>query len=936
MGGGDDETTGSATTVDTRTMSEGEISRSTSEEPELETGTLLGRYLIVDRRGAGGMGVVYAAYDPELDRRVAIKLMRSARWDTRGRSRLLREAQAMARLSHPNVVTVYDVGTFGDQVFLAMELVNGVTAKRWCREAPRSWRAVLNVFVQAGRGLAAAHRARLVHRDVKPSNILVNRNGRALMVNFGLARPSDNADDSAETEDSSAVDDSAPFERASPGSALSTPLTKAGAMVGTPGYMAPEQLRGLTDARTDQYGFCVALHESLFGSRPRPKGSSTASTVRDTAQAKAPPANVNRARVPSWVRRVVQRGLSDDPAERFASMDELVAALSKDPARRIRRYLLAGTVVALIAASLAFAIARGRSDRRACTGAERKLAGVWDPDVRRQLADAFRALGTPVAAGTWTAVEHQLDAYAGQWVEMHQQTCEATVVRGEQSPELLDVRMLCLSDRLAELRGLTSVFRHPDADVVARANEAVYKLSPVSDCADVSTLAGRVQPPRDPGARARLQKVSAQLAEAKAMLDSGRGTAALARVKGIEAEATALDYRPVQARVDFLFSRVLDETGDPDGAVDRGHRAAQEALAGRDPVLAVRAWSFVAVMMADRLAKPDAAVRWVNYASARLESLGGGHDALKAEVLSRRGLVAAERGDYAAAEKLYLAGLAIAERVHGPDSMQSGSFRELLGLVYYDMGDQQRSLEQFHRYIAIVGTTLGAGSSAMAKALNNLSLPQTALGKLEEARATLEKSIRIYEDLYGRDYFFIAMPLCNLGDLDLRAGELAVARKHYQRAVTLWQGTYGAEHPDLAHPLSGLASVMARQGDLDSAKQTYQRAIALWQKAHGPKHPFLVLLLTDLGSVYLDARDPTGALEVLQRAQSIADVDQLDPRGRGDLRYGLARALWPQKARRKQAHDLAVAARADYEAGGAPLDSSAAAVRAWLDAHPLK
>ncbi len=158
----------------------------------LGRGVAVGRYVVLDRIGAGGMGVVYAAYDPELDRRVALKLLRPDRFGgDAGRLRLLREAQALARLTHPNVVAVYDVGTFGDRVFVAMELVEGETLRQWLRAEPRSprpWREVLERFLPAGRGLAAAHAAGLVHRDFKPENVLLGRDGRARVVDFGLAK----------------------------------------------------------------------------------------------------------------------------------------------------------------------------------------------------------------------------------------------------------------------------------------------------------------------------------------------------------------------------------------------------------------------------------------------------------------------------------------------------------------------------------------------------------------------------------------------------------------------------------------------------------------------------------------------------------------------------------------------------------------------------
>ncbi|MBA2543935.1 MAG: serine/threonine protein kinase, partial [Deltaproteobacteria bacterium] len=238
-------------------------------EPErLERGTALGRYIVIDVLGEGGMGVVYSAYDPELDRKVAIKLLQ-ARPDssagsqgTSGQTWLLREAQAMARLSHPNVIAVHDVGTLsGHRVFIAMEQVDGVTLRVWLRDKVRPWREVIQIMTAAGTGLAAAHASGLVHRDFKPDNVLVDNNGRVRVMDFGLARL--HPDETGERLDRQS---DALIEARSP---LSAPLTIAGTVIGTPAYMAPEIGDGmLADARSDQFSFGVALYEALYRGRP--------------------------------------------------------------------------------------------------------------------------------------------------------------------------------------------------------------------------------------------------------------------------------------------------------------------------------------------------------------------------------------------------------------------------------------------------------------------------------------------------------------------------------------------------------------------------------------------------------------------------------------------------------------------------------------------
>jgi WD40 repeat protein len=316
-----------------------------------ETPPKIGRYMVIERLGEGGMGVIFAAYDPQLDRKVAIKLVRPAYTESSGneaQARLVREAQALARLRHPNIVTVYEVGTFGDEVYVAMEFVDGVTLRAWQFEQARTWRDVLRIYQAAGRGLAAAHGAGLVHRDFKPDNVLVTRDGEARVLDFGLA-----------------------FREHTPGAGPSASttlsngdLTMTGALVGTPAYMSPEQHRGQqVDVRTDVFAFSVSFFEALYGTRPYPGNTLPEIVAALNDGLLAPPPSF--IKVPAWLRRVIYRGFKIDPKERYQSMDELLRDLTRDPVR----YLLIASVVAvvvgvIVALILALRTAQGRQDLR--------------------------------------------------------------------------------------------------------------------------------------------------------------------------------------------------------------------------------------------------------------------------------------------------------------------------------------------------------------------------------------------------------------------------------------------------------------------------------------------------------------------------------------------------------------------------------------------
>jgi hypothetical protein len=518
----------------------------------LERGTSVGRYLVLDPIGHGGMGLVYAAFDPELDRKVAIKLLRAdlasgAERRQLFRARLVREAQAMARLSHPNVVPVYDVGTLGDRLFVAMELVEGGTLKTWMREQKPRWREVLALFLQAGRGLAAAHAAGLVHRDFKPDNILVGRDGRPRVTDFGLAR-ADSASDLPMLDD----------DRDSPAhlsGSLNEPLTREGAVMGTPGYMSPEQCMARpTDARSDQFSFCAALYESIYGERPFP-GIGPEEVIESVRQGeiRQPPAN---SEVPAWVRKAVLRGLAFEPAARWASMVALLDALGRDPALRRRRFLTAAATVAVIGVAAVGVRARSQA---VCRGAERKLDGIWDEARKERISRAFGATGLPYATRAWQEVSSTLSAYASAWTGMHTDACEATRVRGEQTESMLELRMTCLEGRRKELKALTDLFANADGDTVGEAVQAAGELQPVAMCGDLPMLTAAVPPPTDAHMRDEVDGLRTHLAEARALLQSGKYPAGLAAARAVLPHAHEVGYRPLEAEALELTGRLEHE-----------------------------------------------------------------------------------------------------------------------------------------------------------------------------------------------------------------------------------------------------------------------------------------------------------------------------------------------------------------------------------------
>ncbi len=501
-------------------------------EPGLPRGAAFGRYLVLERLGEGGMGVVYSAYDPELDRKVAVKIMRPEA--VQSQLRLRREAQAMARLQHPNVIGVYDVGMVDGRAFVAMELVEGTTLANWLGDGGRSWHEIVGVFVHAGRGLAAAHATGLVHRDFKPPNVLVGRDGRVRVGDFGLARaiesdsPSDDGDASAWV-----------------GSDASHTITRPGAMIGTPTYMSPEQLSGAPiSVKSDQFSFCVALYRALYRERPF-AGEDIASITVEMKRGRGP-TPPSDSRVPAWVRDVVLRGLAIDPAQRWPSMDALLLALEHDPVRVRRRWILAGSALAALGL-FGFGVHELRQRQSlVCHGAERQLVGVWDAAHRAAVQAAFTATGKSYAEAAFANVARTLDRFAADWVAMNTEACEATRIRRSQSEELLDLRMECLGQRLQDAKAQVELFTSADATVVSKAPQMAASLSN-AQCADVAALRAPVRPPVDAAVRARVESLRARIAQAKAMTRATRTKDGLAVAAPIAVEARTLHYRPIRS-----------------------------------------------------------------------------------------------------------------------------------------------------------------------------------------------------------------------------------------------------------------------------------------------------------------------------------------------------------------------------------------------------
>ncbi|MFP2961352.1 tetratricopeptide repeat protein [Myxococcus sp. 1LA] len=838
-----------------------------AEGPLVAAGARLSRYVVRERIGRGAMGEVYAAHDPELDRRVALKLLRpEGRHLEELRLRLLREAQALARLAHPNVVTVHDVGVCDDCVFLALELVEGASLAEWLT-APRPWQEVVRVFVDAGRGLAAAHAAGLVHRDFKPGNVLVGKDGRVRVTDFGLARPSHRRVLGRGDMPAS------PPEAAASGSLVGSPLTHSGALLGTPAYMAPEQLQGHgVDARSDQFSFCVALYEALHGVRPFE--GKTLEALGQAARDGRIRAPERESKVPSRVRKAVLRGLRALPEERFASMEALLAELSPRASRRLVWVGASAAVACLLGLTVGYVAAHRR--QAGCELEAARLSAIWGPERRERIHAAFLATDKPFAAAAWEAVATTLDGHAETWRSLRTDACIASRDNASASWQTA----ACLDTRLWDLAAVVDVLEKADARTVQNAPQMVASLEGLSGCRDAPELANRPQPPE--ALRARVDTARRKLAEARARMDAGNHPGAMEVTTALIEDIQGLDYRPLEAEVLTLHGYAHGLAGKPKEAEEHLYKALWAAEAGRDDETAARVWNLLLWVVGDQMARMDEANRLVHHARAAVERLGRERfPHIATDLHLRMGGLMLVQGKLEEADAEFTQGLALARRTAGPSRPRVTYFLTGLGRV---RSRQLRAEEALALYreaqaYAFQERQWSPEHPVLALNLNNIATELMYLGRTQEALETFQRSLALLEAARSKDHASLAAPLNNLAGLLRREGRLEEARRHYERALAIFERSKGPDHPSTVTALGGLGMVAYDSERLDEALAHNQQALERIQRSVGEDSPRLEMSLRNLGLIHLRAGRPavarhnlTQALSLLQKANGTDSV----------------------------------------------------------------
>jgi tetratricopeptide (TPR) repeat protein/predicted Ser/Thr protein kinase len=797
-----------------------------SEELELGEGVTVARFRILGPLGRGGMGHVFRAHDPKLGREVALKLLRHST-DARAQEWLRREAQAMASLNHPNVVAIYDVGRATlvpgrSTLFIAMELIEGETVKQWLRSQTRSLHEIMAVFVEAGRGLVAAHRAGLIHRDFKPSNLLIGRDGRVRVLDFGIARVFERSTGYYE-----------PWAHVE----LHHDLSQTGEVVGTPAYMAPEQHRGQTfDERCDQYAFCVALWEALHGRRPFEAASLAA--LLAAKHAHMPKASRSlRSGVPGWLEAIVRRGLSPKPADRFDSMAELLAALEHEwkRAHRWRRVMLGSTGVAIAALLTGLAVML-EPNPSPCDTTHPSLEGVWDPPTRARIERALRervADGDGVEA--WARIEPTLDAYATRWNAAHAGVCNELGREPHGLVAVDDGRLRCLDERQSHLRTLVEELERADPAVVREAVVLAGRLPALDDCRDRRERDDDPPLPEDPELRARVFGARQQLARAKLLEIAGNFEEGLSLAEAAWATSRAVGYEPLRAEAALRVGALLEHVDRFPEAADAMEEAYFVASSeGYDAVRADAAVWLVLIVGKD-LGEVQRVEPWIRHAETEVE--------------------------------------------RSNDPQLRAALHHHLGDVFVSRHFPEEALASYQRAIEVLEPAVDPRDPTLALYLDDLGRAHKALGQLDLAMACYRRALSICEQRLGQRHPLTALTLHNIGFVHYLQRRPDDAMAHYERALAILEAVFDGPNQNIANAHYVIGHVHSDRGDHEQALASYTRAHSIWEQALGPSHPESLVGLDAMAQAHKNMGRYEEALEVLRRGTFLREqgLDPLHP-----------------------------------------------------------
>ncbi|MBL8915870.1 MAG: serine/threonine protein kinase [Archangium sp.] len=828
----------------------------------LTRGLQISRYVVLELVGSGAMGSVYAAYDPQLDRRVALKLVSGSTVGREATDRLLREARALAKLSHSSVVQVFDAGEHEGQVFLAMEFVEGQSLADFAR-AEHTATEKFAVLRSAGRGLAAAHAAGIVHRDFKPANVMVGRDGRIRVVDFGLARPARAVSRGA--VESGELPGAAPAAPKSPSASTS----QLGGIVGTPRYMAPEQFRGEpADARSDQFAFCVTAWELVFGTFP------FAGTDFESLRAEVLAGR--RAEAPSGLSAAsvaaLYRGLSLDPSKRFESMDALLEAFLPRTERRRVPWLMVGALVLALSAGARLGV-RTFDCRQQANEARARFTSADGA----ALTTAFVATKLPYARETAERSIAAVERWVSELADASATTCRAEPLLGARTHFDLD-RRACVDASAQQLTVLLDAFRTADAKVVENAARAVGNLPDVARCA---TDRQALEHPADPQQQEAAKQVRAKLAQSAALIDLGQLEPATKAADDALKQAREVSFPPLLAAAALQAAKTRYEAARFAEADVLSIESVSVALAARADELALEG-AVVTTRTASRREARDEMNTWLAL-SKSLDARLGHVPALAARVLEAEGLVARSQVRLDDARVAFEHARKLAREA----KLQSVELSAAAGeaAVLQRTGRCAEAEPVFREVITTLERTAGPSHVRLAMPLNNFALC-VSMRDSDEARRLYERAISVISAV-GETSPMMTAPLLNMTEFELRRGEPDRAAPYLERARVA-VAALGPAHTMNAFVIGLGAKLAFARGDLATAEREFQRGLELIEKARGAGNADTADFLLGLGLCAEAAGRPEQAKERLLLALSRLD-QSVTPYSRVEAQLALAR-----------------------------------------------
>lgn len=926
---------------------------------EVPTGTLIGRYVVLGSLGAGGGGEVFAAYDPQLDRKVAVKRLRSGS-DT---DLLLREARMLAKLRHPGVVTVYDVGADDEEAYLAMELVEGKDLGRWLEDhGSASASRKLTMLRDAALGLHGAHQAGVVHGDVKPANILVGDDGRVLVGDFGVAR-------------------------------LVSAQEGEGRLVGTPLYMAPEQHDGRpADVRSDVFAFAATAWKTLTGTHPfqhafgseLTPASGTSAGVRWEATASAsgvaglvaiaeaklqgPPAlpeplpNFPGARE---LFEVLRSGLQPDPDARPDAIAPFIESMTpKVPSRWWVPVLALGTVGGAAALVLG-----GAPEETRCAGSSERLSDIWAPTRADALQAHWEGMGPPWQAQA-AELRQTLDDYAQRWVAAHHANCEATSILAEQSQTDADLRNRCLLDARAALGASVSLLEEADVALARRSDALANALPNLDRCADVRQIEAQTRIPDDPALAADVDAIRDALPAARAELWAARFPEAHAAIRPLVEQARALGYAPLNVELAPSWADALNRTGDTKAAygvwetcvrdgLEHGLHAhvfdcasrMAEALAQRDSRLeAAEAWVTMAQGLAERPDVRETAIEDVmrvrstiayeasDYTRAleidralvqRLtEALGPNHRRVGTALVSQ-GNSEHRAGDLLAAEATLIRAREVLEATLGPEHPVTATAVMALGTVLESRGANDEALALMREAQLSLVAALGPEHEEISLLHTNIAVNLTALGEFEDALAEYRIALAIVRGQHGPGHVEAGRIQMNMGVVELRQQDFERARKTLREALDILEDTLPELHEHRISCKLNLALAIASLGDIVAARPLLEDVLEARLATMSSTHPSIAGIRGNLGQILLELEEAAEAKVQFEAALEIRAAHASRRKDRAFETLGLGRA---EHALGNKAKGIALAQEAIglWEDAGPGYDSYREEAEAWL------